>query len=265
MTTFREPVVLGRTGLKVGRLGISSSFGAPSQALEEAFEQGCNYLTWGTFIKGRSPEMKTALRNIITAGKRDQLVLSMYSYAHHAFLTERGFRKGLRELGTDYADVLLLGYFPRRPSQRVIDGALRLKKEGLVRCIGLTSHNRAVFKPMIEEGLFDVLHLRYNAAHRGAENEIFPYLNVPNKPGIVSFTATRWRKLLDPKKMPPGEAPATAGDCYRFVLSNPHIDICMMGARSLQEMRENLALLDQGPMDEAELARMRRIGDHVHG
>jgi len=51
--TFSQQTTLGRTGLKVGRLGISSSFGAPAMALEEAFERGCNYFTWSTFIKGR--------------------------------------------------------------------------------------------------------------------------------------------------------------------------------------------------------------------
>ena len=50
---FSEKATLGRTGLRVGRLGISSSFDAPAMAFEEAFERGCNYYTWGTFIKGR--------------------------------------------------------------------------------------------------------------------------------------------------------------------------------------------------------------------
>jgi aryl-alcohol dehydrogenase-like predicted oxidoreductase len=45
---FNTKVKLGRTGLQVGRLGISSSFGAPARAFEEAFEKGCNYFTWGT-------------------------------------------------------------------------------------------------------------------------------------------------------------------------------------------------------------------------
>lgn len=35
------------TTLMTGRLGISSSFGASTQAYEEAFERGCNYFTWG--------------------------------------------------------------------------------------------------------------------------------------------------------------------------------------------------------------------------
>jgi aryl-alcohol dehydrogenase-like predicted oxidoreductase len=44
-----ETRILGRTGLEVGRLGMASSYGVPSQAVEQAFEQGVNYLYWGTF------------------------------------------------------------------------------------------------------------------------------------------------------------------------------------------------------------------------
>jgi predicted aldo/keto reductase-like oxidoreductase len=116
-------------------------------------------------------------------------------------------------------------------------------------------------------GEFDVFHLRYTAAHRGAEAEVFPFLATePEKrPGIVAFTATRWGQLLKEKKMPPGEKPLTAAECYRFALSHPAVDVCMSGAKSVGQMRENLAVLDSGPMTEAELERAHRIGDFVHG
>ena len=58
---FQAKRTLGKTGLEVGRLGISSSWSAPAEAFEEAFEKGCNYFTWGTFIKGRSNEMQKAV------------------------------------------------------------------------------------------------------------------------------------------------------------------------------------------------------------
>ncbi len=48
--TFNEKTILGSTGRSVGRLGISSSFGLPAAGYEEAFEKGCNYFTWGTFM-----------------------------------------------------------------------------------------------------------------------------------------------------------------------------------------------------------------------
>jgi len=262
---FSERVTLGRTGLNAGRLGISSSYGAPAQAIEEAFVRGCNYFTWGTFIKGRSPKMKEAIRNIVKRGGREELIIAMLSYAHNALLTQAFFKRGLRALGIDHADILILGYFPKRPSQRIIDGALRLKEKGLVRFVGLTSHNRRLFPELEREGLFDVFHIRYNAAHRGAETETFPYLKEEGGAGIVSFTATAWGKLIKPKKMPLDEKPLTAVDCYRFVLSNPSVDICMMGAKNIQQMRENLTVLDNGPMNAEELNRLRRIGAYVHG
>lgn len=262
---FKEKIKLGKTDLHVGKLGISSSFGAPAKAFEEAFEKGCNYFTWGTFIKGRSGEMKEAVKNIINKGQREQLVIASLTYAHSAYLTEAFLKKGLKTLGTDYVDVLVLGYFPKRPSQKIIDGALKLKEKGMIRYLGITSHNRRVFPELQKEGLFDLFHIRYNAAHRGAEHDVFPHLYEEDRPGIVSFTATCWKRLLNPKKMPPDEKPPTPGDCYRFVLSNPAVDVCMMGAKTLDQMRENLEVLESEPMTEPELERMRKIGDHVYG
>lgn len=262
---FDEKVLLGRTGLKVGRLGIASGYWAPAKAIEEAFERGCNYFTWGTFIKGYSPHMRDALRNIRAKGLRDRLVLAVFTYAHQSSLTEYFLTKGLKAAGLDYADILILGYFSKPPSQRIVDGALRLKERGLVRFLGVSSHNRRLFPELPKEDIFDVYHLRYNAVNRGAEMEVFPFLPAENKPGIVDFTSTAWGKLLNPKKMPPGERAPTACECYRFVLSHPAVDVCMIGPKNMEQMIENLQVLEQGPMTEEELARMRRIGDHIYG
>lgn len=265
--SFGEQVVLGRTGLKVGRLGVASGYKAPAEAIEEAFERGCNYFTWGTVIKGYMPGMRDALKAIVAKGQRDRLVLAAVTYAHNNFLTERILRRGLKSAGLDHADVLILGFFSRRVPVRLIEGALRMKQRGLVRYIGLSSHDRKLVGKLAGEGEFDVLHFRYSAAHRGAETDIFPFLakEAERRPGTVSFTATRWGQLLKAKKMPPGEKPPSAADCYRFVLSHPAIDVCMSGVRTVEQMRENLAGLESGPMTEAELERMRRIGDFVHG
>ena len=165
---FNEKIALGRTGLKAGQLGIASSFGAPAEAYEEAFDRGCNYFTLGTFIKGRSSHMKTAISNICKKGHRENLIVVMITYAHNARLTNHFLYRDMRNLGIDYTDILLLGYFNKRPNQRIIDGAMQLKENGLVRYIGLTSHKRTLFPKLTDEGLFEIFHIRYNAAHRGA-------------------------------------------------------------------------------------------------
>jgi len=265
MNHFNEPAVLGRTGLQVGRLGISSSYGAPAEAFEEAFERGCNYFVVGSFMKGRSKEMVKAIRHVTARGHRDRLVVCLMEYTHSRLIGTGHFYRGLKLLGLEYVDLLMLGYYPSRPRNQVMELGRRLKEQGVVRHLALSGHNRKLFPKLVADREIEVFQVRYNAANSGAEKDVFPFCGGEDRPGIVSFTATRWGQLLKEKKMPPGERPLTALECYRFVLSNPAVDVCMTGARSLEMMRQNLAVLDSGPLNEEEMARVRLIGDHVYG
>ena len=255
---------LGRTGIEVARIGISSSFGAKAEVFRAALDRGCNYFNWGTFIKGRNTAFKDFVREISREGRRQELVIGLLSYSHLASLGDHFLKSALKQLDTDYIDGLILGYYPKRPPQRVLDWAIRVKQQGLVRAIGLTTHNRAVVVPLMAEGIIDYFHIRYNAVHRGAEQDIFPHLG-EQPPGLVSFTATSWGQLLKQKKMPAATEPPSAGDCYRFVLSRDEIDVCMMGVRNLGMFNENMEEIGKGPMTEQELMRMRAIGDHIYG
>ncbi|MEE8408621.1 MAG: hypothetical protein V3T05_03355 [Myxococcota bacterium] len=104
--------------------------------------------------------------------------------------------------------------------------------------------------------------VRYNAAHPGAEREVFPHLG-DNPPGVVSYVTTRWGTLPKSKHTPKGEQTPTGTDCYRFAMSNPHVDICLSGPANAEQLDLTLAALDRGPMTEHELAWMRRVGSHV--
>ncbi|MGD9042876.1 MAG: hypothetical protein PVG06_04140 [Desulfobacterales bacterium] len=260
MDEFRT-TSLGQTGLKVGRLGVSASYGAPAEAFEEAFEKGCNYFYWGS---KRKSGMRQAITNICRKGKRDELVVLIQSYSRSSFLMEVFLKNALKSLDIESADVLLLGWHKRRPSQRMLDKCFELKAKGIYRYLAISSHNRSLFPLLARENVFDIFHLRYNAAHRGAESEVFDQFNAQERPGIVSYTATRWGQLLNPKKVPAGEKPLSASDCYRFVLSNPNVDICMCGPRDRSQMQEALRSLESGPLSEDELEWMRKIGDYVH-
>lgn len=262
---FHAPRILGRTGLSVGQLGVASSYGAPAAAFEEAFERGCNYFYWGSL---RRAGMAQAIRNLCGRGQRDNLVIVIQSYSRSPYLMEFFYKRALKSLGLPAADVLLLGWYNRRPSARLLAQALALKEKGRCRFLGLSGHNRKLFPDLAREGIFDVFHVRYNAAHRGAEAEVFPALGdfpPAARPGLVTYTATRWGQLLRQKHMPPGEPAPTAADCYHFVLSHPAVDVCMTGPKNLSQMREGLSALDRGPMTEAELIHMHRVGDYLKG
>lgn len=73
--------VLGRTGREVGRLGMAAGYGVPAAAVERGFEQGINYLYWGSL---RRDAFAQALRNL--SGQRDKFVLVVQSYSRVAAL-----------------------------------------------------------------------------------------------------------------------------------------------------------------------------------
>ncbi len=258
---LKQPRILGHTGLKVGRLGVAASYGASANAYEEAFEKGCNYFYWGS---QRKIGMRNAIENICGRGKRDQLVIVIQSYSRSALLMDFFYKKALKTLGLDYADVLLLGWHNHHPTRRLLDKALKMKAQGMFRFLGLSGHNRRLFPQLAKEGLFDLFHVRYNAAHRGAEKETFSQIKTEPRPGIITYTATRWGQLMNPQKMPPGQTPPSGSDCYRFVLTHSAVDVCMCGPKNLSQMREALKSLELGPLSADELERMHKIGDHVH-
>lgn len=253
---------LGRTGLTVGRLGLAGSYGAPARAFETAFERGCNYFYSGS---GRHRgNLKKAIRTLVTQGFRDRMVISIQTYARMGVMTEFLFRQTLKSMGIGHADILMLGWHNRRPSNRLMDTALSLKEKGLVRFIGLSGHNRKLFADLAQDPVFDLFHIRYNPAHRGAEQDCFPAFETETPQGLVTYTATRWGHLLKPKYMPPGEPPLSAGDCYRFALSHPRVDACLCGPQTRDQMDHALAALEKGPLTPEEYDRITRIGTHVH-
>jgi aryl-alcohol dehydrogenase-like predicted oxidoreductase len=266
MPDLRTPIALGQTGLCVSRLGIGSSFTSDAKVIEEAVESGVNYLYWGSI---RRPAFGRAIRSAARRG-RERVVVTVQSYTRVAALMGPSVELALRRTGLAWFDFLLLGMWNRPPGPALVDAALRLKKRGLVRHLMLSTHNRPSLQDHFRafergESPFDVFMLRYNAVHRGAEQDVFPHLPASRRPGIVAYTATRWGHLCDPAKMPAGETPPPARDCYRFALSHPAVDLVLCGPKNRAQMQEALRALDAGPLAADELERMRRIGDHIYG
>jgi len=54
-------------------------------------------------------------------------------------------------------------------------------------------------------------------------------------------------------------------DAFRCALGQPTVDLCTVGARSTVRMREDLPVLDRGPLAPDREARIRRNGDHIYG
>ena len=257
---------LGRTGLSVHRVGLSATYRPGKDTVRRAIEEGLNYF----FCFGVDTHMTKVLREEMK-GRRERFVVATGAYNllfGHPNI-ERSLEKRLRQLGTDYIDVFMyLGVTrPKDFPPELIDEFHALKGTGKVRFIGLSTHARNFAGMLAAEGLADILMVRYNAAHRGAEHDIFPYLQ-PHNPGVTSFTATRWRYLIRRparRKWPKEEPVPTAGQCYRFVLSNPAVHVCLMSPTNIRQFESNLKeIREKGPLDPDEMEFMKRFGDVIH-
>jgi predicted aldo/keto reductase-like oxidoreductase len=253
-----EDRVLGRTGVTIGPLGISASYGVPAAAVERAVEGGMTYVYWGSL---RTRAFADALRQL--APRRDRFTLVVQSYARIAPALTWSVERALRRVHYDHADVLLLGHWNGGVRPRILEEARRLQRRGLVNFLAVSSHNRPLAAELAASGEFDVVHLRYNAAHPGAERDVFPNLPAENRPGIVAFTGTSWGQLLNPKYTPPGERTPTAADCYRFALSHATVDVCATGPAAAAHVADAIAAREAGPLSDEERAWMRRVGAEV--
>jgi aryl-alcohol dehydrogenase-like predicted oxidoreductase len=249
----------------VSRLGLASGYGVPAAAIEKAVhEHGINYLYVSPLLNLGA--MVQAVRNLAPS-HREGLCIVLARPIVRGFRLERYVERWLKKLGLEWADLLFQG-MGKPPSETLTDRVQRLKDSGKVRFLGISSHKRPLLGSIASGAVktpVDFLHVRYNAVHTGAEQDVFPHLSPDNRPGIVIYTATCWRKLMKPKLMPQGERPLTAADCYGFVLSHPDVNVCLTAPSTAAQLEDNLAALDAGPLDEEQMARVRRIGSYIYG
>jgi predicted aldo/keto reductase-like oxidoreductase len=181
-------------------------------------------------------------------------------------------RTQLAALKTDYIDVVTLYYVEQVEEWRELtaaDGALpyckAAQRDGRIRRLGVTTHRRPLAAEMVRSRLLDVLMIRYNAAHRGAEREVFPTTDALATP-VIAYTALRWGALLrGTPDDPPGFVAPPPPAWYRFVLQSPSVAVTLAAPQSRAELDEDLTVLDAaGPMDAAEYERLAEHGRRVH-
>ncbi len=253
---------LVHTKKRVHRLGLALNYGIDAAGFDAAVDLGVNYVLYTPMRTGAVlPSLRAAL-------KRDRerfVVAGGPSLGFFGGSVERGVDSVLRKLQTDYLDVCQLFWVGVGSSWReaTAEALVRLKEKGKIVAAGISIHDRPRAAKLALEPRLDLLMLRYNAAHPGAEREIFPTF-AERRPDCVAYTATSWRKLLSAPKGWEGRVP-DAGDCYRFALSSPHVDVVLTGPASRAQFEANLAALGRGPLSADEQAWMREFGAKVHG
>ena len=229
------------------RLGLATrgntSLTADDVAL--AVERGVNYLNWSGYEDG----IAQALRRKLIA--RERVALAVQLDARDAASAATELEEAFAMLGTRRVDVLTFYYVESKSEWEQITsrgGALKLlegeKQKGRVGLIGLTTHQRKLAAECAGEKKLDLLMIRYNAAHRGAEQDVFPVTERLGLP-VVVYTAQRWGALRRATRDdPPGFTPPAATEWYRFALAHPAVSVVLMAPNGRRELEENLTLLD---------------------
>ncbi len=162
---------------RVFRMGIAGNYGIDSSDVKWAAEHGANYWVWSARFKKVTAGIKKVIRK-----DREKHIVAQLGWGFFGWQVRQSIEKALLELNTNYLDVFILGWLGRTSaySQGVVDSLLKLKQEGKIKAIGTSIHDRKRAGQLALDSQLDLLMIRYNAKHTGAEDDIFPHLKKRN-------------------------------------------------------------------------------------
>lgn len=261
------PGTMGISPRPICRLGLATrgSSTLTSADVGYAVERGINFLNWCGVPDGLSDFIAGLGK------KRKEVVLCVQFQARTATDAKMELEQLFTQLRVDFIDVLTFYYVEEREEwQQLIapDGARQYcaaaQREGRIGLLGVTSHQRLLAAEMAASGLLDLLMIRYNAAHLGAERDVFPVTTNRGVP-VVAYTCLRWGALLrSTPEDPAGFIIPSAAAWYRFVLQHPAVTVALMGPESRRELEEDLQVLDQAErLSDEEYAPLAAHGQRV--
>lgn len=246
-------VILGKTGLKISRLGFG---GIPIQQsdtekvktlMKFMMEKGINYIDTARGYTVSESYIGEALKGI-----RDHFVLATKSMARTKEAMEKDINISLCNLQTDYIDL----YQVHNPSMEQLDaviaegGALEAlqeaKKEGKIGHIGLTAHSVEVFERALELDWVETLMFPYNIV----ENQIEHLMEKCREKniGFICMKPLAGGAIEDPRL------------ALRFICSNPNVTVVIPGMHTQEEVEQNTeAAANESPLTEEELREAEKI------
>lgn len=253
-------------GSPASRLGLAAYPGQDPECVGAAFEAGVNFFFF--YDLGRADFVAEVAR--LARRNRDEVILASGSGGRDAASVERDLAGILEALDTQVVDLFFTEYVcPSDDPETifavggVLDALCEMKERGAVRYAGASAHDRPLSCRLLHDGRVDVLMHRFNMAHRGALDEVFPAAAETGVP-LVAFTATRWGSLMEGHASWDGDPP-TAADCYRYALTQPAVELVLASPLAVAELRQDLEAMHRSPMSTAERHRWERYGDLVYG
>jgi aryl-alcohol dehydrogenase-like predicted oxidoreductase len=286
---------LGRTGLDVCRIGIGCGNGLSSSDLEYAVALGVNYVFTSTdFHAPMYSRSWPAVRRFCRRGsrRRHEVVLVACSYVNDPEKVAGVVADHLVAWNLDHVDIFQWGWVTRANDPRTLvsiaerdlctaEGRAMLDRRfsvvrhvrdelqcrGYARHIAVSTHDRRLASELAAYDGLDVVMLRYNTAHRGAEDDVFPVLAAsPNRVGTVVFNVghtARGSLTVAPAGLPAGKHVPDQAELYRFALDRSEIDVVLTGPSNRAEVDAAMSALQRPPLSPEKRRYLEKLGD-VH-
>ena len=250
------------SGKKASILGLGSNPNMDSQCVSMAYQGGINYF----FFYNLNSTHLIQECNKLAKNYRQQIIMATGSESRDFNILDTYRSDFCQQLKIKIIDIFFLEYISPQDDIEQVQALLEKlsiwKEKGLIRYLGISTHNRDLAVKFLNSGKIDVLMHRYNMAHRQAEKQVFP-MAISQQIPVISFTATRWSLLL--KGHPDWHLnKPKALDCYRFVLQNLAINLTLTSPKTIEELRNNLAIFDNIKMDKNEYQLWQKYGDLIY-
>ncbi|MFP4232871.1 MAG: aldo/keto reductase [Candidatus Aenigmatarchaeota archaeon] len=132
----------------------------------------------------------------------------------------------------------------QRIENGVLEKLLDLKTKGKIKNIGIFSHRIDVLKEALKTGAFDVISTIYNAGHRLAE-DLFPLCEKYDTEFIAVAPFSNG-VIIDPKFDDERHIPElNPENALKFLFSNDNVSAVMVGSRTVEEAKENIAVAEK--------------------
>ena len=251
-----------KTGDRVSEIGLGSAYmpeSPPAEAvpaLRRAYEGGINYFDLAAGDGKAFPMYGEAFADV-----RGDILYQIHFGADYSKGTygwsldpdtiRRSVDRQLKELRTDYIDYGFihcqdeLSDWETYRRNGVYDYILKLKEQGIVRHVGLSSHTPAVIRHILDDVDVDMLMFSVNPAYDygqgafangSADERAAVYRRCETEGiGISVMKPFSGGQLLSAEQSPFGRA-LTPYQCIRYALDRPGVLTVLPGAKSIREV-----------------------------
>ncbi|MPM15303.1 hypothetical protein SDC9_61671 [bioreactor metagenome] len=299
---------LGRANIRVSEIGLGGE-GFEGKSCDEcealvdcAIKNGINFFD----LYNSNPDLRSNVGKALSRYPRDSFVIeghlgSMWKKGQYSRTREIGevisaYEDFLTRMRLGYVDVGMIHYVDEeRDYDGVFGGeifkyARKLKADGVIRCLGLSTHNTDIALKVAQSGLIDVILFSINAAYdmlpaiedidvlfNGNAFAGRTYEGIDPKRDLlyrtcqnagVALTVMKGYAagiLLDGKQSPFGAA-MTPVQCLHYCLTRPAVASVAVGAANTDEIRSALSYLDASDAQKDYSAVLASAPKHVfHG